>query len=174
MGILLSWALLVLPWFCLLPLQAKRVKQFLSVAFLTTLIDTVFFQVAEVWDWWTVTTNVPFLTNVSSFTYGMLPVVTIGVFYFTYPNVWLFFAANLLMDAAQAFLISPYVFEKAGLYSFHTMNRFEFLLMLFSHVPVIYLYQRWFDAHTSYSHPADGALISVRLPDWLHSVRKAR
>ena len=149
MGQLLSWMLLVLPWFLLIPLESGKLRKFLSVGFFTFLLNTLYFQMAEVWNWWTVKENVFFLTNISSFTYGFLPVTTIIVFYFLYPNMWLFFGANILMDAVQAFIISPFVFEKFGLYELNTMNNFGLFIAIISHLPFIYIYQRWYDKKQS-------------------------
>ncbi|HBP64162.1 MAG TPA: hypothetical protein DD730_07800 [Desulfosporosinus sp.] len=145
MAQLLSWILLIAPWFLLIPLDSKRVRHFLSVAFFTVFLSTIHWQMAEVWGWWTVLNNVFFLTNISSFTYGFLPVVTILVFYFTYPNVWLFFGANIIIDAFQVFIISPFFFERFGLYKMNSMSNFWFFLLILSLVPIIYIYQRWYD-----------------------------
>nr|WP_243237438.1 hypothetical protein [Heliobacterium chlorum] len=129
----------------LIPLNKKRMKNFLSVAFFTTIVDTILFQTAEVLNWWNVLNNVPFLTSVSSFTYGFLPVTTIIIFYFTYPNIWLFLGVNLIIDAIQAFIISPYIFMKVGLYQLINMSNFGLFLLLIAHLPIIFLYQRWYD-----------------------------
>ncbi|MCM3216834.1 hypothetical protein M3612_20310 [Niallia taxi] len=145
MGQFISWTTLLLPWFLLIPLDSSRLRKFLSVGFFTFFLNTVYFQMAEVWNWWTVKVNVFFLTNIASFTYGFLPVTTILVFYFLYPNMWLFFGVNIIMDAVQAFIISPFVFEKFGLYELNTMNNFGLFLAIISHLPIIYIYQRWYD-----------------------------
>lgn len=145
MGQILSWSLLIAPWFLLLPLDSKKFRGFLSVAFLTALLDTIFFQMARIWNWWTITDNVFFLTDISSFLYGLLPAVTIYVFYFTYPKFWLFIGANIVSDVIQAFIISPFIFEKFGLYRMN-INRFAFFFVIFGIVPIIYLYQKWYDA----------------------------
>ncbi|ULT55242.1 hypothetical protein L1999_19285 [Neobacillus drentensis] len=146
MGQILSWIVMILPWFLLVTLNSIRVRNFLSVAFFTVLLNTIYFQMAEIWNWWIVKTNVFFLTNVSSFTYGLLPVTTILVFYLFYPNLWLFFGANMILDAIQAFIISPFIFEKVGLYELNTMNNFGLFLAIISHLPIIYVYQRWYDS----------------------------
>ncbi|MFC0562503.1 hypothetical protein [Halalkalibacter alkalisediminis] len=143
---LLLWILFLGPPPLLLLLDLKRVKRFLSVAFFTLILTSIYWQMEEVWNWWTVKENLFFLTNISSFNYGFLPVVTIIVFYFTYHNVWLFFGTNLLVDAIQAFIVSPFVFERIGLYTMDNMSNFWFFLLLLSIVPVIYLYQRWYDS----------------------------
>jgi hypothetical protein len=145
LGQLLLWILLILPWFLLIPLDSKRVRHFLSVAFFTIFLTTIYWQMAEVWHWWTVTNNIFFLKNISSFNYGLLPVTTVLVFYFTYPNVWLFFGANIIMDAFQAFIISPLIFQRFGLYTMESMSNFGLFLLLLSLVPIIFLYQRWYE-----------------------------
>ncbi len=145
MGQLLLWFLLIAPWFLLIPLDSKRVKHYLSVAFFTIFLSTIYWQMAEVWNWWAVTSNVFFLKNTSSFTYGLLPVTTILVFYFTYQNVWLFFGTNIVMDAFQAFIVSPFIFEKFGLYKMNSMSNFGLFLLLISLVPIIFIYQKWYE-----------------------------
>ncbi|VBB06244.1 Hypothetical protein LUCI_1462 [Lucifera butyrica] len=145
MADILSWALLITPWFLLLLLDLRRVKRFLSVAFFTLVLTSITWQLAETYDWWKIEHNLFFLTNISAFNYGFLPIATIFVFYFTYPNVWLFFGANLAMDAFQAFVVSPFIFEKIGLYQMLRMSDFGLFLLLYSMVPILYLYQRWYE-----------------------------
>lgn len=145
MGQLLLWLLLIAPWFLLIPLDKKRVRHFSSVAFFTMFLTTIYWQMADVWDWWTVTNNVFFLKDISSFAFGLLPVTTILVFYFTYPKAWLFFGANIVMDAFQAFIISPFIFQRFELYKMDKMSNFEFFLLLLSLIPIIYLYQKWYE-----------------------------
>ena len=139
------WILFIAPWILLLPLDSLKVRRFLSVAFFTILLTSIFWQVAEVWNWWKVTNNLFFLTNISAFNYGLLPVVTIYIFYFTYPSIWLFFGTNIIIDAIQAFVISPFIFQKLGFYKLNTMSDFGLFLLLISFVPIIYIYQRWYD-----------------------------
>lgn len=145
MAQLLLWATLIAPWFLLIPLNTKRVKPFLSVAFFTLVLTSIYWQIAEVMKWWTIIDNLPFLTNISAFNYGLSPVMTIYLFYFTYSRAVLFFAANFAADAFQAFVISPFVFEKLGLYKMGTMSNLGLFLILFSLVPIIYFYQRWYE-----------------------------
>ncbi|WP_379589132.1 hypothetical protein [Oceanobacillus caeni] len=109
---------------------------------------TVIFQIAEVWNWWDVheENNIFFLTNISSFVYGFLIVITIYMFYFTYPNFWLFLIANWIIDFIQALIISPFIFQKVGLYTMNNMSNFGLFIMIAITVPIIYLYQRWQDS----------------------------
>jgi hypothetical protein len=145
MAHVILWFTFVAPWFALLFLEPKRVKRFLPVAFFTIFLTSIFWQVAEKWKWWIITNNLFFLTNISAFNYGLLPVATILAFYFTYQNVWLFFIINAVFEAIQAFIISPFVFERFGLYKMVNMSNFGLFLLQFGYVPVIYFFQRWYD-----------------------------
>lgn len=142
---LLPWLFLIAPWFLLIPLDSKRVRHFLSVTFFTISLTTIYWQAGEVWNWWIVPNNVFFLKDIASFNYGLFPVVTILVLYFTYPNVWLFFGMNIIMDVFLAFVISPFVFERFGLYKLNNISNFKISLLAFSLVPIIFFYQKWYE-----------------------------
>ncbi|MGY4690399.1 hypothetical protein [Salibacterium sp. K-3] len=144
---ILPWVLLIVPWFILIFLDSTKLRRFLSVAFFTLMLDTIHFQMAEVYNWWTVTNNVFFLNGIPSFTYGFLPVTTILIFYITFPNPWLFFGLNFMVDAFQAFIISPLVFETYNVYELKNMTNFELFLIITSLVPIIYIYQKWYEKH---------------------------
>lgn len=148
MGQIISWILFIAPWFLLLPLDSQRVKRFMPVGLFVAVLYTVIFQIAEVWNWWDVheENNIFFLTNISSFVYGFLIVITIYMFYFTYPNFWLFLIANWIIDFIQALIISPFIFQKVGLYTMNNMSNFGLFVMIAITVPVVYLYQRWQDS----------------------------
>ncbi|MNW04346.1 hypothetical protein D3C71_2004250 [compost metagenome] len=57
----------------------------------------------------------------------------------------MFFLVNLVLDAVQAYVIGPYVYEKYGLYKMLNLNDTGLYLLLLSIVPVIYLYQLWYE-----------------------------
>ena len=139
------WFLLIGPWFGLLFLDSKRIRHFISVAFFTIILTSIFWQVAQVFDWWRIDENLPFLTNTSAFNYGLLPVITVFVFYFTFPNTLLFFGVNIVIDAIQAFIISPYIFERLKFYHMAAMSNLGLFVLLLSFVPFIYIYQIWYD-----------------------------
>jgi hypothetical protein len=145
MAQVISWMFFLLPWVLLLPLNSSRVKRFAPAGLFSALFITIIFQVAEKWNWWTVTNNLFFLTNISSFVYGFLIVATIFVFYFTYPSFLLYMMVNFIIDAMQAFIISPFIFIKSGLYDFHKINAFGLFLLMILVATLNYFYQRWQD-----------------------------
>jgi hypothetical protein len=144
---IILWATLICPWAVLFFLNVKRVKRFLSVAFFTITLTSIFWQIAKVYDWWRIIENLPFLTHISAFNYGLLPVATILVFYYTFRKPLLFFGTNLVIDAIQAFLISPFLFEKYKLYELVNMTNLGLFLLIIAYIPVIYVYQLWYERH---------------------------
>lgn len=142
------WILFLGPWFIIPFLDSSRMRRFLSVAFFTILLTSIFWQTAQVYNWWIIDENLPFLTNTSAFNYGMLPVITILVFYFTSHNTFLFFAVNIIIDAIQAFFISPYIFQKLGFYHMVNMSNLGLFILLLCFVPPIYVFQVWYDKET--------------------------
>lgn len=115
----------------------------MAVSLFMVALYTILFQMAEVWNWWKVNNNVFFLTNVSAFVYGFLLVATIYAFYLSYPNFLLFLILNVIIDFLQAFVISPFIFQKLGLYTMEEMTNFGLFIMITITVPIIYFFQKW-------------------------------
>lgn len=167
-GAILTWVLFLPPWLMLLFLEKERVRRYMSVGFLTLAIATFYFQIADYFDWWDINPIIPFLVSMPSFTYGFLPVMSILVFYYTFPNLWLFLVGNLVIDAFQAYVVSPYFFVPVGLYRMVHMGNTGLFLVIISYLPIIYLYQLWYDRGRYDLHDV------VRLPNWQLIKRKVK
>lgn len=139
------WILAVAPWFILFFLDKKKVRRYLSVTFFTVFLTSIFWQVAEVYRWWVIEETLPFLSTISAFNYGMLPVITLIFFYFFYERPVLFFIVNIIGDAIQAFVISPFLFQKLNYYRMENMSNVGLFLHLCSYVPIIFIYQKVYD-----------------------------
>lgn len=146
----LSWLLFLPPWLLLALLEPKRKRRFMSGALLAVLLSTVIFQMAVHMDWWRVTGNVFYFTQISAFVYGFLPVAALVVLYWTYPNPWLYFGVNLVIDAMQAYVISPYIFEKAGLYEMRAMSHTGLYVLQITVSIILYAYQMWIEYALTY------------------------
>ena len=145
------WILFLGPWLILPLFDTRRVRRFLSAALFTTVLTTIAWQAAPVFNWWVTDENLPFLSNISAFNFGMLPVLSLLVFYFTYPNAWLFFGTNIVIEAIQAFIISPYVFMKLRFYHMAQMSNTGLFIMLLCFPPIIYVYQLWYERRPEFS-----------------------
>ena len=54
------WISMIAPWFLLLFLDPKRVRHFLSVAFFTIVLASIWWQVGEIKMWWKIENHLPF------------------------------------------------------------------------------------------------------------------
>lgn len=111
MSQILWWSLLILPWILLLFFDKQKVKRFFPVLLLSIVLNSVVYQLAQKLNWFTVTKNLPFLTNISPSVYGMFAVGTLLIFYFTYGNFLLYFIINLLFDIFQSYIVTPFYGE---------------------------------------------------------------
>lgn len=167
MGMVVS-ILALLPWLLVGLLEKRKLRQFLSVAFFSSVLNIIALQLGEYMDWWVVYRSFPVLGTLPTFVFGFSPVVSLFVFYFTYPNMWLFLGVNLVLDATQAYIVGPLVFEKAGLYTMTGTGDTGLYLTLLSMVPLVYLYQLWYDKGKYTSEDIGG------FPQWTARSRKAR
>lgn len=154
MSMILGWLLFLPPWLLLGFLEPMRMRRFMSVSFLVIVLTTLCFQIAAKLDWWRVTEEAFYFSDVSSFVFGLLPVISLLVFYLTYPNPWLYFGINLTIDAVQCFFISPFILEKAGLYEMRAMGHFGLYIILTSVAILIFMYQKWYERGMYYDSDA--------------------
>lgn len=144
MSQLLWWSLFILPWFLLLFFDKQRIKRFFPVLLLSIVLNSVVYQLAQKLNWFTVSENLPFLTNISPSVYGMFAVGTLLIFYFTNGRFWLYFVINLLFDSLQSFVVTPF-YGKLHLFERQDMNGFESVLIMTLMSLIMYMYQKWQD-----------------------------
>jgi hypothetical protein len=144
LGTVLSW-LLLLPWFLVLFLDKEKVRQFISGAFLSSILNIIALHIGPYYNWWVLHPALPVLGELPTFSIGFSPVVALFVFSFTFPNVWLFFFVNLFLDAFQAYVVGPFVFEKYKIYTMTGMSNTGLFVVISSMIPIVYLYQLWYD-----------------------------
>ena len=141
----LAWLLFLPPWLLLVFLEQERKRRFVPPALLACLCSTIIFQIAVELDWWSITTNIFYFTQISAFVYGFLPVGALISFYWTYPNPWLFFGFNLLIDAIQAYVISPYIFKRANFYQITGMGHTGLFILQTGVSVILYTFQIWLE-----------------------------
>lgn len=144
MSQLLWWSLLILPWFLLLFFDKQRIKRFFPVLLLSIVLNSLVYQLAQRLNWFTVSENLPFLTNISPSVYGMFAVGTLLIFYFTYGRFWLYFIVNLLFDILQSYVVTPF-YGKLHLFERQEMNGFQSVLIMTVMSLIMYMYQKWQD-----------------------------
>ncbi|MGG2087961.1 hypothetical protein ABFY59_13325 [Priestia aryabhattai] len=144
MNQMILWGILVIPWFLLLLLDKQRVKRFFTVGLFAALMMTIAYQVAEKMHWWTVQENVFFLTSMGATIYCLHIVITIFVFYLTYPGFILYIIVNIILDLIHGYVIVPFL-AKIGLYNLYDISHFGLFLVMTTVAIILYLFQRLLD-----------------------------
>lgn len=140
------YAALLLPWLTLFFADRHSLKRYAPVVILTTLMVTITMLVGSTAGLWTIHKSVADWGHSVdiSFAFGVLPVATFWIFYWTYRRFWVFAAVNAALDL---FLPSGnfYVLEKLGIASFHLswLVRLSLVLLSFGQALLLFVYQRW-------------------------------
>lgn len=135
---------LFLPWFTLLFAKKQRIKKYIPVIILTCLLMTIIFQIAYQYNWWVIHTYIVpwgYMIDVS-FAYGLFPVGTFWIFYFTSGRFILFTITNLLMDAIMAYVVLP-LLMKLGIAEYKLITSWQYFLIMYGISFIIYGYHIW-------------------------------
>ncbi|MBM7703030.1 hypothetical protein [Metabacillus iocasae] len=149
MNQLILWALFLAPWLLIIPLNTERVKRFVPVGLFSTVLITIVYQLGERYEWWVLKENLFFLTNMTPSVYGLFIVMTIIVFYFTYPSFWLYLIANIILDVLQVVILGK-LLDQVNLYELKSMPAYGIFLIALLISLINYLFQKWQD--TAFDH----------------------
>lgn len=138
------WSLLLVPWLLLIPLRCSAVRRFLPSALFGALLLTIIFQMAEKYEWWIIEDNIPILSNITPFVYGLFLVGTVIILHFTYGRFFLYILTNLIVDAGLSFGLDLW-FQHLGIYRLERISNFGVYLLTCIVSVLIYLYQKWQD-----------------------------
>ncbi|MEW9674121.1 hypothetical protein [Ammoniphilus sp. 3BR4] len=137
------WGSLIVPWLSLFFLKRDIIKRYMPVAIFVSLLVTIIFEMAHVFNWWVMKEAIVpwgYITNVA-FTYGAFLVGTIWIFYFTFRKWWLYLITNIVIDGAFAFFLND-IFN-GWIYQLVRFNEWGVFLLMVSLAVVIYGYQLW-------------------------------
>ncbi|MGG1516490.1 hypothetical protein ABE504_13815 [Paenibacillus oryzisoli] len=172
----LQWLFLLLPWLTLFAARREAVRRFMPTVVLTSLLITIVSVMGYEFNWWkTHKQIVPWGHIVDiSFVYGLLPVGTFWIFYFTAERFLLYLVVNLAIDAAFSFVILP-LMDRFGITSLERMATWQtFVLDTFISL-LIYAYYKWQTASADMKGTIDRPSFSGGNRDWgLRSRRGAR
>jgi len=140
---LLLWGIFTLPWFSLFLLKKQTIKHYMPVAVFTTLVVTLFNEMAFTQKWFAVKETIfPWVITFAPFVFGAFAVCTIWIFYLTYQRFWLYLLTNIIADAAFVFLAHN-LFRMLGLIENLKFNNYHLLITFVLISIIIYGYQVW-------------------------------
>jgi len=141
---IILWTSLILPWISLFAIKKSMVKRFMPVSILSALVVTIFYEIAYVYNWWTIKIKIVSWGNITnvSFVYGLFLVGTLWIFRFTYGKLWLYFTANVIIDSVYIYLINDPL-ERTGLFTLVNVTKWQLVLLMSGVSLLLYAYQRW-------------------------------
>lgn len=140
----LQWLFLLLPWLSLFAARREAVRRYMPTVVLTSLLVTVVSVMGYKYNWWRIHEQiVPWGDIVDiSFVYGLLPVGTFWIFYFTADRFLLYMVVNIAVDAAFSFAIVP-LMDRFGITSLEQMAAWQTFVLDMIIALLIYAYYKW-------------------------------
>ena len=142
---LILWLMLIVPWLTLFFMKKEGIKRYISVTIFTTLLATIFFEMAYTYKWIEIMVAiVPWghISNVS-LVYGPFFITTLWVFYFTFGKFWRYLVTNIVIDVIGAFLIT-YIFELRKISQLVSLSELHLVLIMVAVALISYGFQIWY------------------------------
>jgi hypothetical protein len=129
-------------------LKKLKIKRFTPVGILASFLMVLYNVVAYNEKHWTIkVTIIPWLKPL--FVPGVLSVflvVTIWIFYFTYPRFWIYLTTNLVVDFMFAVFPFHYILQnKLGVYELINITSWGRYLIFVIFSIILYGYQKWLE-----------------------------
>ncbi|SMC86699.1 hypothetical protein [Sporomusa malonica] len=139
------WGSLVVPWLTLFFMPKEDIKRYLPAGLVATLLCIVVTEVGITKGWWLIRETTYPLAVMPTYTYGAYPVAAMWSLKFTYGRVWLFVAAEIVMNNVLAFIIYPWLARK-GIKDFDADDA-GYIVFIFASViaVIVYVFQMWQD-----------------------------
>jgi hypothetical protein len=142
---ILLWSIFILPWFSLFLLKRHSIKRYMPVAIFTTLLVTLYYEIAFTQKWFIAKETIfPWFIVFVPFIFGLFMVGTIWIFNFTFGRFWLYIITNLIIDCIYTFLLRNW-FINLGLIQNIRANNFNVFIAFTLIAIIIYEYQVWQD-----------------------------
>lgn len=138
---IISWSMLILPWLTLFFMERKEIKHYLPVGLFSIVLTTIIHDIGITFGFWVVEDAAyPFYEMLPYF-YGLIPVLTMWVFKFTYGRFWLYIFTNAILDIGFAFFLLSVFFPGRGIYTLVNLASFQVWLINLGHGAVLYVFQ---------------------------------
>ncbi|MCR2807420.1 hypothetical protein [Paenibacillus soyae] len=173
---ILQWLFLFLPWLTLFAARRGAVRRYMPTVVFTSLLITIVSVMGYEFNWWRIHEQiVPWGDIVDiSFVYGLLPVGTFWIFYFTADRFLLYMLVNIAVDAVFSFAIIP-LMDRFGITTLERMAAWQTFVLDMIIMLLLYAYYRWQTASVDTMGTIDRPSFSGGSRDWgVRSRRGAR
>jgi hypothetical protein len=141
---MIMWSMLIVPWLTLFFMDRQSIKRYMPVAVFTSFMVTVIFEIGHAFDWWVLLDQIVpwgYITN-PGYAYGVFPVLTIWIFYFTYENFGVYFITNVVINFVHGFFLNDF-FEARQIVRYVNISEFNLFLLGVVQAVIVYVYHRW-------------------------------
>lgn len=136
------WSMLILPWLTLFFMKKEDIKRYMPAALFAAITSIAIIEAGETLKWWAIKETVYPLHNIS-YVYGMIPVLTMWLFRFTYGRFWLYMAIDSILNLGFTYLVLGYYLSNRGIFEYIGITPFQTFLIVTAHGILLYAYQIW-------------------------------
>lgn len=138
---IILWSLMIVPWITIFFLKREEIKHYMPVALLATITSIVAMESGIGLNLWHIREDIYPLSQIMPYSFGLVPVVTIWLFKYTFEKFWLFVAVDSVFNIFFAFVFTPWL-EVRGIKDLTTSNLTVFLITVVLGI-LLYGYQMW-------------------------------
>jgi len=113
------WVTLIVPWLSLIFMKKEDINRFMPTGILAAFLAIIVCDIGVRNGWWYFLETVYPFALLSSYVYGLFPIVPIWVLKYTYERFWLYFVVEAIINIIFAFLILPW-FGSRGVIDFNS------------------------------------------------------
>jgi hypothetical protein len=134
------WGTLIVPWLSLIFMKKEDIKRFMPAGLLAVFLSLIVSDIGVKNGWWYFReTTYPFAL-LSSYSYGLFPIIPMWILTYTYERFWQYVAVEAIFNIIFAFVALPW-FGSRGIIDFSAGLIAFLLATLISFV--VYGFQRW-------------------------------
>lgn len=143
---IILWCTLIVPWLTLIFMKKEDIKRFMPACILAAFLSLIVCDIGVGKGYWYFReTTYPFAL-LSSYVYGLFPIVAIWVLKFTYERFWLFVVVEAVINIIFAYLVLPW-FARRGIIDYNAG-----LIVLIAETIIsfiMYGFQKWQETSTN-------------------------
>lgn len=157
------WSMFILPWATLFFMKRQDIIRFMPVALLSIVISSLSQEAGSTMGLWRIDQTLYPLNQTISYMYGLVPVVTLWLFKYTYQRFRWYLGVDAFFNLFFAYLFTPWLASR-GIKAFNTSSLNLFLIVTAISL-LLYLYQMWQEQEIKQPGLVYSRLQAVNKPD---------
>lgn len=136
----LLWGTLIVPWLSLFFMPKDDIKRYMSAGLLGGFMSILVSEAGVANGWWYFRETTYPLAMMSSYTYGLFPIIPMWLFKYTYGRFGVYLAVDTVLNIGFAFFILPWLGSR-GIIDFDA----GLIVLFFESViaSIMYIFQIW-------------------------------